>query len=65
MPLYPIVDYLQDFSSLQEAKRQIDAAKADLHKVQTDREEIEITQKIKDVLGQNLTEDKITVRNLH
>lgn len=65
MPLYPIVDYLQDYSCLQVASRQIDAAKADLRKLQTDREEIEIAQKIKEVLGQNPTEDKITVLTLH
>lgn len=65
MPLYPIVDYLQDYSYLQVASRQIHAAKAELNKVQTDREEIEIAHKIKDVLGQNPTEDKITVLTLH
>lgn len=65
MPLYPIVEYLQDYSCLQEASRQIDAAKVELHKAQAEREEIEIAQKLKDVLGQNPTEDKITVLALH
>lgn len=65
MPLYPIVDFLQDYACLQDAKRQIDAVKAELHKAQTDREEIEIVQKHKDVLCQNPTEEKINVLTLH
>lgn len=64
MPLYPIVDYLQDFANLQVASRQIDAAKAELHKVQAEQHEIEIVQKIEDVMGHNPTEDKITVLTL-